>query len=120
MKSLRVLFAAVVAASLVAGLNSCSGVKLDVTDVTAIVDIRSADEFENSHIVGSINMDFDAGYFAAEATNLRRNGKYYLYGKDEAQVSKAMDELNVMGFVNVTNIGSFEDAKRLLPLGVTP
>jgi rhodanese-related sulfurtransferase len=120
MKRLKLVFAAVVAASLVAGLTSCAPVKLDVSDVSAIVDLRTAEEFEKSHIVGAINIDFAAGGFAAEASSLRRNGKYYMYGKDEAQVSSAMDELNMMGFVNVTNIGSFEDAVRLLPLGVTP
>lgn len=120
MKRLKLALTTFVAATLILGLSSCGGVKLEVSDVTAIVDIRSASDFEKSHIVGSINLDFDAGSFAAQATNLRRNGKYYIYGKDEAQVSKAKDDLNMMGFVNVTNIGSFEDAKRLLPLGVTP
>lgn len=120
MRRLKLVFAGIVAASLIASLASCAPVKLDVSDVSAIVDLRSADEFEQSHIVGAINIDFAAGGFAAEATNLRRNGKYYMYGKDETQVSLAMDVLNDMGFVNVTNIGSFEDAVRLLPLGVTP
>lgn len=120
MKSLKSFIAIIVAAGLIAGLTSCAPVKLDVSDVTAIIDLRSTSEYEKSHIAGSINIDFDAGYFTAEATNLRRNGKYYFYGKDEAQVSSAMDDLSIMGFTDVTNIGSFEDAKRLLPLGVTP
>lgn len=120
MKRLKLLFAVVVSATMVAGLVGCAGVKLDVSDVTAIVDIRSAEDFQTSHIVGAVNIDFDKGFFASEVTSLRRNGKYYLYGKDETQVGKAKEEMSQLGFVNVTNIGSFEDAKRLLPLGVTP
>lgn len=119
MNKLKVVFSVVIAALLISSLSSCSPAKLDVSDVSAIIDIRTADDFAAGHIVGAINNDYSIGDFIANATSLNRSGKYYVYGKNESDVAKALDDMFGMGFVNVTNIGSYEDAQRLLPLGVT-
>lgn len=119
MKKLRLAFIATLAALLVASLAACSPGKLDVSNVTAIIDTRAASEFEKGHIVGAINMDYSAGDFSTKATSQLRNGVYYLYGTSEQEVVQAIEDMRLLGFFNVTNLGSFEDAQRILPLGVT-
>jgi hypothetical protein len=49
-----------------------------------------------------------------------KSGKYYVYGADETEAGKAMGDMLSLGFTNVINLGSFKDAQRVLPLGVTP
>lgn len=119
MTKLRVLFAAVFAVSLVAGLAACAPAKLDVSNVAAIIDIRTPEEFAASHITGSINIDFASGGFFADATVLKKTEKYYIYGKTSAQAAEGTASLLALGINDVTNLGSFEDAQGVLPLGVT-
>ncbi|NBW73206.1 MAG: rhodanese-like domain-containing protein [Microbacteriaceae bacterium] len=119
MKALRIAFLAAIAALLVSSLAACSPGKLDVSNATAIIDTRPSAEFAKSHIVGAINIDYSAGDFSAKATSLLRNGVYFVYGSNEEEVVKAIEDMRLLGFLTVTNVGSFEDAQRLLPLGVT-
>jgi rhodanese-related sulfurtransferase len=120
MTKLKSLFVAVLAMTLVAGLSGCNPVKLDVSGVAAIIDTRSAEEFAKSHIVGAINNPYASGDFMANSTHLASKAKYFIYGTNEEEVSQACQILFKRGFTDVTNLGDFENAKRILPLGVTP
>lgn len=100
-------------------LSSCSGSKLEVSDVTAIIDIRTAAEFEKSHIVGAVNIDYSLNDFGATVIEYSSSGKYYLYASTEEEAAKAVGDMIGIGYKRVTNLGSFEDAQRVLPLGVT-
>lgn len=120
MTKFKALFVAALAMTLVTGLTACNGVKMDVTGVTAIIDIRSAEEYAKSHIVSAVNVPYTKADFVANSTQFVKSGKYLIYGTTEAEVSEACQGLFARGFFDVTNIGDFENAKRILPLGVTP
>jgi rhodanese-related sulfurtransferase len=119
MTKFKFALASIFALVLVLGVSACSPGKLDVTDVKAIIDIRTPEDFATSHIVGSINFDFERGDYLANVSLFERGGKYYLYGSSEEQSASAMDEMFSLGFTNVINLGSYEDAQRVLPLGIT-
>ncbi len=119
MTKFKFALASIFALVLVLGVSACSPGKLDVTDVKAIIDIRTPEDFAPSHIVGSINFDFERGDYLANVSLFERGGKYYLYGASEEQSANAMNEMFSLGFTNVVNLGSFEDAQRVLPLGIT-
>jgi rhodanese-related sulfurtransferase len=119
MVKLRVLFTAVLAVSLVAGLSGCAPAKLDVSDVAAIIDLRTPAEFATSHITGARNIDYASGGFYADASVLKKTEKYFVYGKTADQATEGTQSLHALGISDVTNLGSFEDAQGLLPLGVT-
>ncbi|MBJ7280346.1 MAG: rhodanese-like domain-containing protein [Rhodoluna sp.] len=119
MTKLRILFTAVLAVSLVAGLSACAPAKLDVSDVAAIIDIRSPEDFAASHITGATNIDYNSGGFFAYASVLKKTEKYYVYGKTSEQATEGTQSIRALGISNVTNLGSFEDAQGVLPLGVT-
>lgn len=119
MTKFKFALASIFAVVLVLGVSACSPGKLDLTDVTAIVDTRTADSFATSHIVGSVNIPYEGGDYLVRASALGKKGKYYVYGANEAEAGNAMGEMLSLGFSNVINLGSFEDAQRVLPLGVT-
>ena len=120
MTKFKFALASIFAVVLVLGVSACSPGKLDVSDVTGIVDTRSADSFATSHIVGSVNVAYQGGDFIVNVRELGKSGKYYVYGVDETEAGNAVGEMLNFGFKNVINLGSFEDAQRVLPLGVTP
>jgi rhodanese-related sulfurtransferase len=120
MTKFKFALASIFAVVLVLGLSACSPGKLDVSDVTAVVDTRAADSFATSHIVGSVNVVYEGGDFIVNVTELGKSGKYYVYGANETEAGKAVGDMLSVGFSNVINLGSFEDAQRVLPLGVTP
>ncbi len=120
MTKFKALFTAVLAMTLVAGLTSCSPGKLDIEGVAAIIDTRSAEDFAKGHIVGAVNKTYATGDFIANSTDMVKNGKYYIYGTTEEEVGLACQELFDRGYTNLTNLGDYENAQRILPLGVTP
>jgi len=120
MTKFKFALASIFAVVLVLGVSACSPGKLDVSDVTAIVDTRAADRFATSHIVGSVNVVYEGGDFIVNVAELGKSGKYYVYGANETEAGKAVGDMLSVGFSNVINLGSFEDAQRVLPLGVTP
>jgi rhodanese-related sulfurtransferase len=119
MVKLRTLFTAVLAVSLVAGLAGCAPAKLDVSNVAAIIDLRTPAEFATSHITGATNIDYASGGFFADASVLKKTEKYYVYGSTTSQAEEGTASLKALGIADVTNLGSFEDAQGVLPLGVT-
>lgn len=119
MGRVRSLFTAVLAVSLVAGLAGCAPAKLDVSDVAGIIDVRSRESFADSHITGAINIDYSSADFLANSTSLRKTDKYFVYGESSEQAGEASADLISIGVSDITNLGSFEDALNVLPLGAT-
>ncbi|MEY4417566.1 MAG: hypothetical protein RIQ88_4 [Actinomycetota bacterium] len=119
MSKLKLAFTAALLVALVPVLSSCSPGKLDISNVTNIIDIRSADDFAESHIVGAINIDDSQGDLVALASPLIKTGKYFLYGNDDASVADAISRLAQRGYTDLTNLGDFANAQRILPLGVS-
>jgi rhodanese-related sulfurtransferase len=104
---------------LVATLSACGSSKLDVSNVTAIIDTRSPEAFAASHIVGAINITYTTGTFLATASGFSRTGTYYIYGTTATEAGKAKGDMTSLGTKNVTNLGNFQDAQDVLPLGIT-
>ena len=107
MTKFKFALASIFALVLVVGVSACSPGKLDVTDVKAIIDIRTPEEFATSHIVGSINFDFERGDYLANVSLFERAGKYYLYGASEEQSASAMDRYLLWSAVDLSFIGRF-------------
>lgn len=120
MTKFKFALASIFAVVLVLGVSACSPGKLDVSDVTGIIDTRTKESFEISHIVGAVNVEYSTGNFIVAATAISRSGKYLVYGTTETEAGEALQDMLDLGFRNVINLGSFEDAQRVLPLGVTP
>lgn len=87
--------------------------------MTAIIDTRSPAEFAKSHIVGAVNIEYVPVAFLASVAGISRKGVYYIYGRNADEVGQAVRDIQSLGVQNVTNLGNFDDAQHVLPLGVT-
>lgn len=111
--------ALLLSALLVVSLTACAPAKLDVSNVTKIIDTRSPEAFAKGHIVGAVNYQYIPYAFVASVTGLDRKGVYFVYGTTSDEAGKAATDLQSLGIVNVTNLGNYDDAQHVLPLGVT-
>jgi len=119
MKKLQVSIAALLALVLLTSLSACAPAKLSMDNVTEIIDTRTADEYNKSHIVGAINIEMATGGFIAEAVEVENKGTIYVYGETVEEAAEAVLNMRELGFKSVLSIGTFADAQNVLPLKVT-
>ena len=115
-KSLLAVFASF---ALVIGLTACSGESLDLSKVTAVIDVRTASEYAAGHLQGAVNIDVEAGDFAHQIGQLDKAGKYLVYCHSGRRAGIALDNMTSMGFTDVTNIGGIADAATTTKLPIT-
>jgi rhodanese-related sulfurtransferase len=120
MKKLQASLAALVAVVLLTTLSACAPGKLSMDNVTAIIDTRTAEAFNTSHIVGAVNIDIELGDFIVTAVSIKKEGAVYIYGETTEQAALAVEYMRDLGYPNVVNLGNFADAQNVLPLGVNP
>lgn len=119
MKKLQASLAALVAVVLLTTLSACASGKLSMDNVTAIIDTRTAEAFDSSHIVGAVNIDIELGDFIITAVSIKKEGAVYIYGETLEQAALAVEYMRDLGYPNVVNLGTFADAQNVLPLGVS-
>jgi rhodanese-related sulfurtransferase len=118
MKKLQVSIAALLALVLLTSLSACAPAKLSMDNVIEIIDTRTAEEYNKSHIVGAINIEMATGGFIAEAVEVENKGTIYVYGETVEEAAEAVQNMRELGFKSVLNIGTFADAQNVLPLKV--
>lgn len=79
-----------------------------------IIDVRSEEEWKVSHIEGAVLIPHDR--VAAEISRLTVDKKAHLvlYCRSGRRTAIAADALKKSGYVNLTNLGSMENAARVL------
>jgi phage shock protein E len=119
MKKLQVAIAALLAVVLVTSVSACAPGKLSMDNVTAIIDTRTAEAFNESHIIGAVNIDIELGDFIVTVVSIKKSGAVYVYGETAEQAGQAVQYMRDLGYPNVVNLGNFLEAQEVLPLGVT-
>lgn len=104
---------ALVALIAVAGLAACSGAsveKIDMSNVTAVIDVRTPGEYTEGHLEGAANVDWQSPQFMEIMSQLPTDGTYIIYCKSGNRAGQAIQALEAEGFTNLTNAGSLQDA----------
>lgn len=70
-----------------------------------IIDVRTKDEYNESHLVGSINIPYDE---IDQNTNLDKEKLIFVYCKSGNRSSIALKRLSNLGY-NVYNLGSYSE-----------
>ena len=96
MKKLQVSIAALLALVLLTSLSACAPAKLSMDNVTEIIDTRTAEEYNKSHIVGAINIEMATGGFIAEAVEVENKGTIYVYGETVEEAAEAENVMSVL------------------------
>jgi phage shock protein E len=95
----------------VIGLAACSQSKpIDMSTVSAVIDVRSASEFAAGHLQGALNIDVESPSFTEEISKLDKKGTYVVYCHSGRRAGIAKDTMTGLGFTNVTNAGGYQDA----------
>lgn len=69
-----------------------------------ILDVRSADEFQNGHIEGAVNADINSPSFQQIATTLEKTETVFVYCLSGARSASAAGQLKEMGFSKIVNL----------------
>lgn len=100
------------------GLTACAAEPIDMTKVTAVIDVRSGQEYASGHLEGAINMDVESANFAQQIASLDKNGSYVLYCHSGRRAGIALDTMKAAGFTNVVNAGGYQDASNATKLPI--
>ena len=110
-------------------LTSCSsGSDLAITNVDAqsflskiedktvtVVDVRTAQEYQEGHLVNALNINVESADFASAIANLDKTKEYALYCRSGRRSTVAANEMAKAGFTLITNYnkGGFTDLANL-------
>ncbi len=71
----------------------------------AIIDVRTKEEFEESHIEDAINIDIYSPSFQGTITDLDKTKSYLIYCTSGGRSLQATMFMRKNGFTNVENLG---------------
>lgn len=83
-----------------------------------IIDVRTPAEFAGGHLDGAVNIDIQSSDFASQIDGLDRNGSYVVYCRSGNRSGMAMAQMLDMGFTDVSNAGSVEEASASLGIAI--
>jgi rhodanese-related sulfurtransferase len=101
-------------------LTACADQKMDMTKVTAVIDVRTPAEIaETGHLEGALTFDWQGSDFAAQADNLDKAGNYVVYCRSGNRAGQAIAWMQENGFTGeLTNGGGLADAQALTGLAI--
>lgn len=111
-KLLKSALATLAAFLLIGSLAACAGAEpLDMKTVSAVIDVRTADEFSSGHLQDAVNIDVESADFASKIEALDKAGNYVVYCHSGRRAGIAVDAMKAAGFTGtVTNAGGIADA----------
>lgn len=118
MKLVRRIAAVFAALALTFSLSGCTAEKVDMATVSAVIDVRTPEEYQAGHLEGAVNIDVQAADFTMQIDSLDKAGTYLVYCKSGRRAGVAVDYMTSAGFGKVTNLGSVADASAATGLPV--
>ena len=95
------------------GLNQGGSVFANTTEMI-ILDVRTPEEFNESHVEGAKNYDIFNTQFKEQIAKLDKSKTYKLYCRSGNRSGQAEALMKSAGFKDVENIGSLSEAARRL------
>lgn len=94
------------------GMTACSSPvpTVEVSSETTIIDVRTPAEFAEGHLEGAVNIDVQSPSFASTISSLPADGEYVVYCRSGNRSAQAISQMNQMGFTNLTDAGSVQEA----------
>lgn len=81
-----------------------------------VLDVRTATEYSSGHAKNAINVDVLDSSFQDKLSKLDKNGHYKVYCRSGNRSGQAERLMRSMGFENVENVGSLQQAIKKLNL----
>jgi phage shock protein E len=91
---------------------------IDLNTVTSVIDVRTPEEFNAGHLEGAVNIPVEVGDFTGTISQLDPEGTYVIYCKSGRRAGLAIDQMTQLGFKNMSNLGSLENAAAVTQIPV--
>jgi rhodanese-related sulfurtransferase len=91
---------------------------LDMSKVTSVIDVRTVEEFDTGHLEGALNIPVESTNFQEEISALDTAGKYIIYCRSGRRADIAIEQMKLLGFTDMTNLGSVANASAVTQLNV--
>ena len=108
----------VTALTMVFGLAACSSEAIDMSKVTAVIDVRTPAEFAEGHLQGAINIDVQGAAFTDRVQQLDIEGTYVIYCRSGNRSTVAIEQMTDLGFKRLTNGGSVSNASAITGMAI--
>ena len=99
--------------ALIFGLNQGGPVFADTKNML-VIDVRTPEEFSDTHVEGSQNIDIFHPEFKEKISKLDKSKTYKVYCRSGNRSGQAEKLMKSLGFKDVENIGSVAEAARRL------
>lgn len=94
------------------GCSPSDSVAESLSDDAVIVDVRTPAEFEAGHLEGAVNVDMEAADFGDQIAEYEQAGTYFVYCRSGNRSAVAVEQMESMGFTDVTDGGGMDEASR--------
>jgi len=91
---------------------------VDFTADTVVIDVRTPEEFATGHLTGAVNINWEGAEFMQAIDVLDKSAHYVVYCRSGNRAGQALDMMTSMGFTNVQNYGSVNEAAATTGLAV--
>lgn len=89
------------------------------TPVTYIIDVRTESEWNSGHLEGAILIPHDRIESGITKLAVDRKTKIHLYCRSGRRTAIAVDALKKSGYLDVVNLGTMENASKVLCKRIT-
>lgn len=115
-KFLAALFVALFA---MGSLASCATSGMNMSSYSAVIDVRTPEEWSTGHLDSAINIDINGSDFASKVDALDHAANYVLYCHSGNRAGQAIQYLKDAGFTgDLVNAGGVADAANMTGLKV--
>ena len=110
-RSVKIFSALAIAVTLLFSTAACTTTEaIDTASATAVIDVRTVEEFNAGHLDGALNIPVEVGDFAGTISELDPEGTYLVYCRTGRRSGLAIEQMTELGFKNLSNLGSLENA----------
>lgn len=118
-KFFRFLSASLIAFFAVGSLSSCAVAPMDMSSYSAVIDVRTADEWSSGHLDGAVNIDIQSADFASKIDALDHAANYVVYCHSGNRAGQAIKYMEGAGFTgDLMNAGGVADAASMTGMKV--
>lgn len=117
---IKLLAAGLIAIFAVGATSACAPLQqVDMTQVAAVIDVRTPGEWATGHLDGAINIDLEGAEFASKVDALDHAANYVVYCHSGNRAGQAIDYMTNHGFTgSLINAGGVVDAAQLTNMKV--
>lgn len=100
-----------------ASTDSASSSQVDIASAD-LIDVRTPAEFASGHLEGAENIDVQSANFAAQVSQLPKDAPYVVYCRSGNRSADAIAQMQELGFTNLLDGGSVQEAASITGLPV--